>query len=218
MTTVYTIDNIENALVPSSVSQVLKPTPNTPIYVKYQDWEECMRKISERCCLKWVSKRQYGGEDDLEKERDSEDKHPEVLFSKSYTCHRAGKYRQKKKATVRTIQKPSKKCDCKATFKVTRKTNQPDIMTFYFKNEHINHTPGDPEDINTLGLSRSMLAFIKNQLKEGKNCKDIRISIHQLLNQHHQQVNNHPFIEKLPNYDDVYNISKKFKSEEKLSV
>lgn len=65
--------------------------------------------------------------------------------------------------------------------------------------DHCNHIPGDNEDLRTLPLTASNVEEIARQLDEGRNCRDIRITLLRRLERLDTAS------QRNVTYDDVYN-------------
>ncbi|KAG2207871.1 hypothetical protein INT45_009799 [Circinella minor] len=201
---VYTIQNVRYALAHSLIPGVLRMVPNQPFHVIVSEWKECLAHISELCSVRWVHKRRTNGTEG-----------GRVVYSETFYCHRAGSYDTQR--TVRT-QKDSKKCNCSGVLKVTILTANSTECKFELLADHDKYTPGDEEDVKTLKLTAKTFDKMIQQLQEGRNCRDIRISLlHQFdsisdvplddITRAAQSSAGHRKV----NYNDVYNQMRKLK-------
>ena len=196
---VYTVQNIRYALAHSTIPGVLTLVRDEPMHVYASEWKECLICISELYRIKWITKHKTNGNG------------TRIIYSESFNCHRAGSYIPWRE--VRTGQKDTKKCGCLARLKITIQSNKPDECEIKKVHEHIKdngetaHIPGTLEDKSTLSLSRETISAIQQQLNDGRNCCDIRMS---LLGQFESISNSRSYGsnagQRKVNYEDVYNM------------
>ncbi|KAG2216144.1 hypothetical protein INT45_002565 [Circinella minor] len=143
---------------------------------------------------------------------------PLLIQHESFICHWVGSYTTR--CVVRTGQKDTKKCGCLARLKIMIWSNNPEeyeikLLHGHNKNdETIAYIPGDIKDKSRLSLSRATVSSIQQQLKDGRNCRDIRISVlHQFESLNNDTSNESNITQRKVNYDDVYNIMNKLKHE-----
>lgn len=196
---VYTSENIRYALSHSTVPNVLTLVPDEPVHVRASEWEDCLKRISELCGTKWNTKQENRGDG------------TRIIYSKSFYCHRAGSYTPQRE--VRTGQKDTKKCGCIARLKITIWSNKPDECEIKMTHGHVKrdreiaHTPGTLEDKSTLPLTRKTISAIQQQLYDGRNCRDIRMSLlRQFESISNSNADESNAAQRKVNYDDVYNM------------
>ena len=187
---IYNAQNVRTALVNSTIPGVLAMDVNQCVYVLADDWENCLREISELSGTKWNKKRKTVGVPG-----------GSVRYSETFVCHRAGVYTPQR--SVRIAQKDSKKCGCTARIKITIRSNRPGVCEIVLLSEHTNHVPGDLYDVRTLPLTRSTVQQIEQQLRIGSNYRDIRIS---MLRQLDEVDSERTAGQRRVNYEDVYNM------------
>lgn len=184
----YTTANIRYALIHSNVPGVLALVPNEPICVPASDWEACLKKITELTSSNWVGIRETHGDG------------TRVIYSKTFRCHRAGSYVPQR--SVRTGQKKSKKVNCPGSLKITIWAHQPLECEITLLRDHDFHRPGDYRDRRTLKLTKSTIETIREQLRDGRNCREIRMA---LLRQFELVPDNSNAGHRKVSYHDVYN-------------
>ena len=106
-----------------------------------------------------------------------------ILWKIKYICHRVGTYKGRagvqtgvESSKSRSIQKPSKKIDCRCYVTVTCYFVTPNQVTIKLHNEH-NHLIGSLDDISFLPLSDNTKEAILQKLHEGYDRRDIRAAI-----------------------------------------
>ncbi|KAI8976567.1 hypothetical protein BDB01DRAFT_899320 [Pilobolus umbonatus] len=116
--------DINNVLEPSEVTGIMRPKYDT-VYVRKEDWKECLSEIEEACTVSWIiskSNKLSGAFSSVRQRK---------LFSELRKCHENGAYVSV--AMDRPIQKKTKKCNCKAQLKVECQTRYPDVFVFSFR-------------------------------------------------------------------------------------
>ncbi|KAI9243016.1 hypothetical protein BDA99DRAFT_449486 [Phascolomyces articulosus] len=53
---IYTIDNVYEALVHSTIPGVFSLVPNQKFYVRSDQWRDCLQVILEKCSAAWILK------------------------------------------------------------------------------------------------------------------------------------------------------------------
>lgn len=185
---VYTIHNIRYALIHSNVPGVLALVEHESVYVPASDWKTCLQEINELTSSNWVGIRETQGDG------------TRVIYSKTFRCHRGGSYVPQR--TERTGQKKNKKVNCPARLKITIWADQPLECEITLLRDHDHHRPGDYRDRRTLKLTGITLAKIREQLRDGRNCREIRMA---LLRQFESVTDNSNNGQRKLTYNDVYN-------------
>ncbi|KAG2191501.1 hypothetical protein INT47_010970 [Mucor saturninus] len=200
-TIIYNISNIQNALINSSIEGIKMLPLNTTISVKANEWEQCLSRMNTLCSTKWTVNRKLQDQS--------------LVFRETRQCHRSGKYQPKRQ--IRLAQKDSKRCGCTAALKI-KQYNDTSIVTFCMTKDHVNHVPGERQEIRTLPLPSEAIKIIEDQLRSGSSCRNTRISTL-------RQIENWGVGIRKPNYEEIYNRMKKmetllymFNSNEKTSL
>lgn len=194
---IYNLATIHLAVIPS-LNGVMKLEDS--VKVKASEWKECFQEISELCAMKWVITNKNRCDGSLSAEQ-AFVQNKLYSFSEKYICHRHGSYRSK--ASVRPIQKQSKRINCTAALRIRRRYDAPDYYEFIPMNkEHVNHVPGDrATDLRTLPLARARLNEIVQQLKHSsKSPRQIRIDMLKDVDKYGRS------FERRVNYHDVWNL------------
>ncbi|OAD67177.1 hypothetical protein PHYBLDRAFT_174563 [Phycomyces blakesleeanus NRRL 1555(-)] len=186
--TIFNLSNVQNALVDSPLEGRKILPLDTIVAIKASEWQQCLERIQSLCSTKWIKKRKLCGKD--------------YIFGETRKCHRAGRYTPKRQ--IRLAQKDSKLCKCEAILQIKQHINNPEVVMLCMTKDHTNHIPGDNSDIRTLPLTSEVIRIIKGQLKEGKSCRNVRISVLEQIEEWGVDI-------RKPSYEDIYNIMRKMK-------
>lgn len=178
---VFDLSNINECLDATSAISGVKSF-NKCVKVDASVWKECLALIEEACAVKWVILYPYSRTRNIINNAaislpKKKTRKKRVVFSQTYTCHRAGKYISVAKSDARMIQKPSKKCGCIARLKVICYAKSPSIYVFSPIDGHTSHIPGAvKDDLRTLPLPRDItreidIHIINNPTKTPRQIK-----------------------------------------------
>ncbi|OAD80270.1 hypothetical protein PHYBLDRAFT_160921 [Phycomyces blakesleeanus NRRL 1555(-)] len=159
---------------------------NLAILVKASEWEKCLERINVLCSTKWNKKHKYSGKG--------------LVFGETKKCHCAGQYITNRQ--LRLAQKDTKACSCTAALKIIQHLNNPNVVTFCQTRAHVNHVPGDWDEVRTLPLPSEAIKIIEDQLKSGSSCRSTRISVL-------RQIDSWGVGVRKPNYEEIYNRMRK---------
>ncbi|OAD65462.1 hypothetical protein PHYBLDRAFT_176059 [Phycomyces blakesleeanus NRRL 1555(-)] len=123
-----------------------------------------------------------------------------LVFGETKKCHRAGQYITNRQ--LRLAQKDTKACSCTAALKIIQHLDNPNVVTFCQIRAHVNHVPGDWDEVRTLLLPSEAIKIIEDQLKSGSSCRSTRISVL-------RQIDSWGVGVRKPNYEEIYNRMRK---------
>ncbi|OAD73349.1 hypothetical protein PHYBLDRAFT_145746 [Phycomyces blakesleeanus NRRL 1555(-)] len=86
-----------------------------------------------------------------------------LVFGETKKCHRAGQYITNRQ--LRLAQKDTKACSCTAALKIIQHLDNPNVVTFCQTKAHVNHVPGDWDEVRTFSLPSEAIKIIEDQLK-----------------------------------------------------
>ncbi|OAD75183.1 hypothetical protein PHYBLDRAFT_166938 [Phycomyces blakesleeanus NRRL 1555(-)] len=200
--TIYDISTIQQVLINSPLEGIKMLPLNSTILVKASEWEKCLERINVLCSTKWNKKHKYSGKG--------------LVFGETKKCHRAGQYITNRQ--LRLAQKDTKACSCTAALKIIQHLDNPNVVTFCQTRAHVNHVPGDWDEVRTLPLPSEAIKIIEDQLKSGSSCRSTRISVL-------RQIDSWGVGVRKPNYEEIYNRMRKmttllymFASDENASI
>ncbi|OAD76005.1 hypothetical protein PHYBLDRAFT_165979 [Phycomyces blakesleeanus NRRL 1555(-)] len=123
-----------------------------------------------------------------------------AIFGETKKCHRANQYITN--CQLRLAQKDTKACSCTAALKIIQHLDNPNVVTFCQTKAHVNHVPGDWDEVRTLSLPSEAIKIIEDQLKSGSSCRSTRISVL-------KQIDSWGVGVRKPNYEEIYNRMRK---------
>ncbi|OAD69419.1 hypothetical protein PHYBLDRAFT_66617 [Phycomyces blakesleeanus NRRL 1555(-)] len=183
---IFTMFNIQNALVNSLIKEVKMLPLDTVVSFKANQWLDCLSRIQTLCSTKWIKKKDH--------------KIRGLVFGETRLCHHAGEYTLD--WSVCLAQKDSKHCNYAVILYIKQYVDNPNVVDFCMKKDHTNHVPGESSNIRTLPLTSETVKMIENQLRGGSNFRNTRISVLRQIEEWGTGVR------KL-NYEDVYNRMRK---------
>lgn len=187
--------DINNVLEQSEVTGIMKPKFDT-IYVRKEDWKDCLVEIEEACAVSWTITKSNKLSENVSNVRQRK------IYAELRKCHRNGSYVSV--AKDRPIQKESKKCNCKAQLKIDCLLKYPSVFIFSFRGNHEGHIPGDrTTDLRTIPLARRRLMEIRDRLTASPSMPSRQLRIEML-----RDIDRYSRVgERRVNYFDIYNIT-----------
>ncbi|OAD81091.1 hypothetical protein PHYBLDRAFT_62146 [Phycomyces blakesleeanus NRRL 1555(-)] len=188
--TIYTLATISQALECSSVPEVMTLRLENII------------RIGEACAVKWVICNTNKQPTNITAE-EAKATGIKLCFSQEYSCHHWGTYESK--ATLRVVQKQTKKNKCSALLHVKEFFKTPEFYEFVVTKDYAEHTPGDMRSsICTLPFAKKYLHELAQQLEQSsKSASQIRIDMLRAVDRYGRKS------ERKVNYYDIWNLINK---------